>query len=469
MPAISDSQAAKAVKKSFIILPYDQRGIDVYDRYLRKACEQIGYEPERADEQFTDEILSGIENSLSWAPVVCAYLGSPPAWNINVAIEVGYRLSTRRPLVLLCDEPTIGEELNLPFNISQNRVIQLPRGDVDQETEDKVVANIVRTILQRERERRPFASVQAVANIHFPKSDFSKHSALFIEVSELARSLFGPGIVGKTLAQFYDGLKDDMLSSQYEAFMNEQALLIAQAQNSSETVIARVPIVFRRGPHKGRAFLPMIVNAADYGCIQQLRVLYLDVTSAVRKVTDQDNPELQYYRCLLNPKAKPLSLPDEVHGKRPLIFLAHNSRDKEEYVYPIATLLRQAGAEPWLDKENIPVGVQQVSAISKALDQCDAAFVFLGPEGQGQFQDLEIQTLINLYYEKKKKGKQFRIVPVLLRELKAEAIDDALLRGFNARTYKELTTEIQTIVDGLVSQDGDDEAGDAGMSPRKPR
>lgn len=71
MLATSLPQAIKAVKKCFVILPYDPRGHDVYDKYVCRACEQIGYEPERADDQLTDEILSGIESSLLGPDGLC--------------------------------------------------------------------------------------------------------------------------------------------------------------------------------------------------------------------------------------------------------------------------------------------------------------------------------------------------------------------------------------------------------------
>src|SRR5215813_1480994 len=81
----------------------------VRDSLIRPACEEMGYTLVHADETDTALALEPVVSALSKSHLVVADLGSLP-WNANVLMEIGFRLSTGRPIVLLADcEPSVEE------------------------------------------------------------------------------------------------------------------------------------------------------------------------------------------------------------------------------------------------------------------------------------------------------------------------------------------------------------------------
>lgn len=90
------------------------------------------------------------------------------------------------------------------------------------------------------------------------------------------------------------------------------------------------------------------------------------------------------------------------------VFLAHNSKDKES-VKIIARELTERGIKYWLDAEEIIPGRFLQSKISEGIRKSKTAAIFIGTEGLGNWQDLEIKVLIDLLIEEKKP-----LIPVLL-------------------------------------------------------
>jgi hypothetical protein len=62
--------------------------------------------------------------------------------------------------------------------------------------------------------------------------------------------------------------------------------------------------------------------------------------------------------------------------KAPKVFLSHASEDKERFVIPFATSLRQIGIEVWLDKWEILPGDSLVDKLfEEGLKEADAFLV----------------------------------------------------------------------------------------------
>ena len=100
--------------------------------------------------------------------------------------------------------------------------------------------------------------------------------------------------------QFLDGLEKRMHPAQWNAFTRDQDI-------ARRTLVARVPIVFEtheNDDYNRRAFLPIVVQ--NYQPPEQglnwanLRVLYLDVTTATEVVTSRRR------RTILQMQARPL-------------------------------------------------------------------------------------------------------------------------------------------------------------------
>ncbi len=90
------------------------------------------------------------------------------------------------------------------------------------------------------------------------------------------------------------------------------------------------------------------------------------------------------------------------------VFLAHNSLDKPQ-VRKISAKLRERGLKPWLDEEQIPPGKLFQDEIQKAIPKIKSAAMIIGSQGLGNWQTLELKTLISQFVNRK-----IPVIPVLL-------------------------------------------------------
>src|SRR5687767_14330158 len=117
-------------QRCFVVRPFPARATKADLRWktikqcIVNACEER-YLIDDTPADLCRDILKGIVTPLLTAPMVIAYLGSGKgSWNPNVMIEVGYRLATGLPLVLICDQDP-DRELRLPFDIDKRRMVLL--------------------------------------------------------------------------------------------------------------------------------------------------------------------------------------------------------------------------------------------------------------------------------------------------------------------------------------------------------
>ena len=92
------------------------------------------------------------------------------------------------------------------------------------------------------------------------------------------------------------------------------------------------------------------------------------------------------------------------------VFLSHRSSDKPA-VETIGEWLQVAGVEPWLDKWNLIPGQPWQEEIEKALRECSACVVFIGPQGRGPWHNMEMRAAINRCVQE---GNGYPVIPVLL-------------------------------------------------------
>ncbi|MBE8967827.1 toll/interleukin-1 receptor domain-containing protein [Nostocales cyanobacterium LEGE 12452] len=106
------------------------------------------------------------------------------------------------------------------------------------------------------------------------------------------------------------------------------------------------------------------------------------------------------------------------------VFLAHNSLDKH-LVKIIAEKLKQRGLNPWLDDEQIPPGASFQDEIQQAITVVQSAAVFIGSQGLGRWQSVELKALIAKCIERK-----IPVIPVLLPGVSDLPEDLVFLREF---------------------------------------
>jgi hypothetical protein len=95
-------------------------------------------------------------------------------------------------------------------------------------------------------------------------------------------------------------------------------------------------------------------------------------------------------------------------GKNPDVFLAHHSSDKPA-VREIAKQLISKEVQVWLDERELIPGEPWRPRIEEALAKCKSIAVFVGPNGIGDWQELEIDTALAKAVRDKR-----RVIPILL-------------------------------------------------------
>lgn len=122
------------------------------------------------------------------------------------------------------------------------------------------------------------------------------------------------------------------------------------------------------------------------------------------------------------------------------VFLAHHSLDKAD-VLMISNALRSKGIYPWIDVEQIPPGKWFQDIIQSAVTKVKAAAVFIGPQGIGKWQALEIRSFLTRCVES-----DIPLIPVLLPGVKK--IPDSLpfLRELNYVQFENNINEEQSLM-----------------------
>lgn len=283
----------------FVISPIGLEGTEtreradyVFNTFIKPACDGTAYQAIRGDSMTGLKIMDEVMEALQTAPMVIAYLGLPkPEYNPNVMLEVGCRLVTGLPIVILWDGSKDGKPP--PFDVAHIRMIEIPASGSDEPT--------VTTIRRRLNEsweggwKFPHTCATIVVNTK------DKESNRFIEASPELEDLFEiKGLVRRKLDPVLKVLIRKMPEWQREPFGLEQDRLIDRMNRDPifskvGVPIATIPIVFREHKkYKGRAILPVIGGYSLIGDLLKLRLLYLDVTCVVQQHRDG------YYFCNLS-------------------------------------------------------------------------------------------------------------------------------------------------------------------------
>jgi hypothetical protein len=90
------------------------------------------------------------------------------------------------------------------------------------------------------------------------------------------------------------------------------------------------------------------------------------------------------------------------------VFLCYNSRD-EQRVKAIGERLKELGILPWLDLWEIRPGTRWQQELQKQIKSIRSAAVFIGPKGQGPWQEMEVEAFLSQLAKRK-----CPIIPVIL-------------------------------------------------------
>jgi ubiquinone/menaquinone biosynthesis C-methylase UbiE len=288
-------------RRCFCILPIGPAGSDqraysdfVFERIIVPACRSLQYFPVHPVRENGENVWADITNGLLGAELVVAFLGTEP-WNPNVMLELGYRMATSKPLVVL------GPDVTLPFDLRNYRAIVLP--EKAREMTDDQVAEKVDELMHKMSERTkhdlgwgdlyPTATIEVDTR---PKISDEERDHKVGDASHHTARLFAiprDNLIGASPGVLLDRLAELMDASQHKAFLEEQARLYAELGNNPslargrrQTVFAEVPMVLTRHPDPDfffRAYLPAVLSHQQIEQRSPQRVVYIDVSRHVRQ------------------------------------------------------------------------------------------------------------------------------------------------------------------------------------------
>lgn len=237
-------------------------------------------------DQVGADVWGDISNTLFSADHVIAYLGLPP-WNPNVMVEVGYRLATGKPLVILAPRTS------LPFDLTNRRTIMLPENPTEMSRADagKAVDEIVRVMTERETQDLGWDDLRPTATIEVDLRDVPVKEHRVGDASQETADLFDlprTHLIGMSPDDLIEHLGSLMDERQHKAFVQEQTQLYAQVDVLSvakRPLYAEVPIFLTRHRDPSyfhRAFLPAILARERVEDRLLIRIVYVDVSRHLR-------------------------------------------------------------------------------------------------------------------------------------------------------------------------------------------
>lgn len=297
----------------------------IREKFIMPAAKEAGYKIVEEESQgltITPDIIKALEGD----SMVIAYLGCPPPklgcpvgnrkcplgnldyypWNPNVMFEMGYRLATDKPFVILKHSKP-----QLPFDLKDYSYVNLPPYDeletIDKSRVERLVEQIVKRMLHR-RSLSHLNSAYAIAEILIDQREGAKQESIFSASSKAADRIFhANSLIGRDIIEIEKSLFLRLEKYQVEPFDNEQNALLGRlvkgVGRNPNKIRAKVPFIFKKSSvddensrqyiHpklRGRAFLALIVQHRQLKNALSLRMLYFDVTGAIKRVGD-------YYVC----------------------------------------------------------------------------------------------------------------------------------------------------------------------------
>lgn len=284
----------RGVRRAFLITPMGEphsqvreQSSFVYEKLVAPACNRLV--PRcvvvHPGDQSGADVWADISNTLFSSDHVLAYLGVPP-WNPNVMVEVGYRLATGKPLVILAPR-------GLPFDLANRRTVMLPEDPrtMSQADVEAAINQIAQLMTERETEDLGWADLRPTATIELDLRDVPVKEHRIGDASQQTADLFDlprTHLIGMPPEDLMEHLGTLMDREQHDAFLQEQVLLYGQADSLSvarRPVYAEVPIFLtkhRNPAYFHRAFLPAILTHERVEDRLLTRVVYLDVSRNLR-------------------------------------------------------------------------------------------------------------------------------------------------------------------------------------------
>ena len=114
----------------------------------------------------------------------------------------------------------------------------------------------------------------------------------------------------------------------------------------------------------------------------------------------------------------------------------------------IARQLQVRGLKPWLDEWELRPGLPWQRALEKQIEQIKSAAVFVGKNGQGPWQYMELEAFIHEFVDR-----ECPVIPVLLANAPEKLRLPAFLRGMTWVDFRKPETEpLERLIWGITGK-----------------
>ena len=260
-------------KHAFIIQAVDsegarQRADRVLTSIIDPACQATGYEAVRANDLQAKTIVEPIISVLNTHPLVIADLAAPP-WNPNVLMEVGFRLATGGPIVLLADADPKQEIL--PLQLRNVRIHIINSATPGRAEVDSLIESI-----------KKYGSEVNYLESDYPTIEFSiswrsPDGGRFIFANDKAARLYGLGhpeeLIGRPVNEVDPRLKNFVPDEEYyNKYQDDQAAILGK--------------IMTRDPAPKTASIPLWFTKHDVET--EIDNIYWPVLVQYRHVSDEE-------------------------------------------------------------------------------------------------------------------------------------------------------------------------------------
>jgi PAS domain-containing protein len=374
-----------------------QRADRVLKTIIDPACKATDYDAVLANEPQAQTIVEPIISALNTHPLVIADLAAPP-WNPNVLMEVGFRLATGRPIVLLADTDPKPE-------IAPLRLRNVHTQLINSTNPEREVRSLIEAIKQYGPEVNAWES-------DYPTIEFSiggPDGGRFIFANERAAQAYGlhhaDDLIGRPIqevdAKLHNFLfPDDGYRQKYD---EDQLRILGQiAIRDQKPKTAKVPLWFTQHSipdQNGRIYWPVLTqyryfsqNAVNPDRPPQpadivMRVIFIDVHKwdAMDPRPHQPGQVLSLPELFKEPPAEP-----EYD-----VFLSYNSQDLP-YVSDLYQMLGRCGLEVWFDMNKLGGATTGLTPdLIRGLNSSRIFALVLGRNGLGPWQR-EAEAIVEL-------------------------------------------------------------------------
>jgi hypothetical protein len=192
-------------------------------------------------------------------------------------------------------------------------------------------------------------------------------------------------------------------------------------ERASRGEVEIIPIIIRPVSWQGAPFGKLQALPEDAKPISTWRnsdAAFSDVVQGIQEVVSR-----LLTRKTEETQTASLLLQEKIAAGNFDVFLCHNDKDKPE-VKKIAELLKKRGILPWLDEWEARPGFPWQRLLEEQIEQIKSAVVFVGKDGVGPWQQLEIEALLREFA-----NRGCPVIPVLLENASAEPKLPLFLRG----------------------------------------